>query len=47
MNMDDESNQILGMLKHTNTGRRTTALNGESMKSGSIVTGSTPTIQRL
>ena len=42
VNMDDESNQILGMLKRTNTGRRTTALNGESiMKSGSIVTGST------
>ena len=30
------------MLKRTNTGRRSTALNGESiMKSGSIVTGST------
>ena len=42
VNMDDESNQILGMLKRTNTGRRSTALNGESiMKSGSIVTGST------
>ena len=42
VNMDDGSSQILGMLKRTNTGRRTATHDGENiMKSGSIVTGST------
>ena len=40
--MDDESSQILGILKRTNTGRRSSSYNNENiMKSGSIVSEST------
>lgn len=42
VDMDDESSQILGILKRTNTGRRSTSYSSENiMKSGSIISDST------